>query len=553
MSAPLHQRQSNYSVDTAENQTAFPGLALSQSTHSHRTEASSIKSAVNNVGMPTPKPYSHFDFLRFVVCAPFFLMVGLLIVEAALSALTTWLVIQAGQDLANEDFLLADFAWIVAAQSASYLVGALSWIFAERAGFGAFGRYMLRFAKENKAQTRLLGNKAQRETVEPFLTNESFHIFFELVYELEADLKLFFNLLFNMLVLGFAIDAGLPFVYGLVFAALLAIQISLRKFISNAYADNQRATNRMTAHTYTAWDNVLSGNRYNFRLWHGGFKTRLRDALRAQIRSIMTREGIAAFSGIFALVSVFAYLALVAAKSGQNSALLISLAATLPKQIDMSYSLHGLATGWNDLLAVWTRVKGAAHAMRPTVDAGFDARIRFDELHLLQSHALVGASHAAPVVLKMPDLNTMARHIQNLSSGRIQVRGSNGAGKSTLLAALKAELGAAAFYWPTTGQLSFVFNAPPEPVTHPTAGLNPDDGVSDDDNDEPESERVRKAFSSGEQQLQTLREIVRNTASPVYLLDEWDANLDQRNATEAQQLVMQLAQRAVVVEISHRD
>lgn len=500
--------------------------------------------------MQATKPYSNLDFLRFVVCAPFFFMVGLLVVEAALSALTTWLVIQAGQDLANEAFLLADFAWIVVAQSAAYLVGALSWIFAERAGFGAFGRYMLRFAKENKAQSRLLGNKAQRDTVEPFLTNETFQIFFELVYELEADLKLFFNLLFNMLVLGFAIDAGLPFVYGLVFAALLAIQISLRKFISNAYAENQRATNRMTAHTYTAWDNVVVGNRYNFRLWHGGFKTRLRDALRAQIRSIMTREGIAAFGGIFALVSVFAYLALVAAKSGQNSVLLISLAATLPKQIDMSYSLHGLATGWNDLLAVWTRVKGAANAMRPPVDAGFDARIRFDALHLLQSGATADLHGADPLVLKMPDLGAMTAHIRSLSQGRIQVRGSNGAGKSTLLAALKSELGAAAFYWPTTDQLSFVFNAPPAPTPHSAAGLSQDGGQ---DETESESERIRKAFSSGEQQLQTLREIVRNTQAPVYLLDEWDANLDQRNAAEAQQLVMRLAQRAVVVEISHRD
>ena len=55
--------------------------------------------------------------------------------------------------------------------------------------------------------------KQQRETVEPFLTNETFHIFFELMYELEADLKLFFGLIFNSLVLGFAIDAGLPVAY----------------------------------------------------------------------------------------------------------------------------------------------------------------------------------------------------------------------------------------------------------------------------------------------------------------------------------------------------
>ena len=39
----------------------------------------------------------------------------------------------------------------------------------------------------------------------------------------------------------------------------------------------------------------------------------------------------------------------------------------------------------------------------------------------------------------------------------------------------------------------------------------------------------------------------------MYLLDEWDANLDTKNRAIAEALVAQLAARAVVVEISHRD
>lgn len=56
-------------------------------------------------------------------------------------------------------------------------------------GIGAFGRYMMRFAKDNKQYANLLNDKTARETTEPFLTNETFHIFFELMYELEDDLK----------------------------------------------------------------------------------------------------------------------------------------------------------------------------------------------------------------------------------------------------------------------------------------------------------------------------------------------------------------------------
>ena len=51
----------------------------------------------------------------------------------------------------------------------------------------------------------------------------------------------------------------------------------------------------------------------------------------------------------------------------------------------------------------------------------------------------------------------------------------------------------------------------------------------------------------------SLEEIVQHTDAPVYLLDEWDANLDGPNRAAANALVEELAKRARVIEISHRD
>ncbi len=493
------------------------------------------------MSLPRPPPrYRHRDFLGFLLCRPFYAMLALLVVEAALAAATTGLIVMAGRDVANEEFLISDFIWIVAAQSASYVVGAASWVFAERAGFGAYGRYMLRFARDNRHSPALLTDQHERERTEPFLTNESFQIFFELIYELEADLKLFFGLIFNAIVLGFAIDAGLPGVYAAVFAVLLAVQWLVRRPVAAAYLNQQRTTNRMTAHSYAAWDNITAGNRYNFRLWHAGFKARLRDALAAQIRAILAKEGIAAVSGVFALIVVFSYLALVAGRNVADTGLLIALAATLPRQIDLSYNLHGLASGWNDLLAVWTRVGGACAAMRPEPDSGFDARIRFDGVAL----------HDASGVVSCASIDDALAHVRQRTTGRLQVRGSNGSGKSTLLVALKARLGVDAFYWPTGDRLAFAF------ASKPGAGdATGEEGVP---NAAPASEPGQRAaayagFSSGERQLRSLSEIVSQTAARVYLLDEWDANLDANNRASAEQLVAALAARAVVVEISHRD
>ena len=461
-------------------------------------------------------------------------MLALLVLEAALAASTTALIIKASHDVSKQEFLISDFAWIVGAQSASYLVGATSWIFAERAGFGAYGRYMLRFARDNRATTALLTDVKQRELAEPFLTNETFHLIFELIYELEADLKLFFGLIFNAIVLGVAIDAGLPVIYAGIFAFLMLLQWFLRKPLAIVYLNKQRTTNRMTAHTYTAWDNITAGNRYNYRLWHSGLKAKLRIALEAQIRAIMAREGLAAASGIFALMVVFGYLAWVAGRNAGDAALLIALAATLPRQIEMSNDVHGLATGWNDLLAIWTRIGGVCEAMRLAPDADFDQRVKFSGIHLQQ------AGDALPC----QSMEEALAHVQAQSVGRILVRGGNGAGKSTLLIALKARLGSQAFYWPTSDQLAFKFLQ-----TDVKAVLN-DSGDQENEEDE---RPASSGFSSGEKQLRSLQEINSRTDAKVYLLDEWDANLDAKNRAAAESLVAGLAARAVVVEISHRD
>ncbi|HMS27216.1 MAG TPA: hypothetical protein PKC80_07560 [Burkholderiaceae bacterium] len=505
--------------------------------------------------LSTPKsrermPYKNWDFVRFLMCPPFYVMLTLLVVEAALSAATTWLIIKTGRDVANEAFLIVDLLWILLAQSSAYIVGAVSWVFAERAGFGAFGRYMMRFAKDNKKYANLLGDKNAREDTEPFLTNETFHIFFELMYELEDDLKIFFGLIFNALVLGLAIDAGLPIAYAFVFVLLMSLQWWVRKPIAKAYLNNQRQTNRLTAHTYNAWDNIFSGNRYNFRLWHTGFKRRLRDALSAQIKAIMAREGLSTVSGIIALSVVFGYIVVIAARDANNMVLLISLAATLPRQIELSHDVHGLVTGWNDLLSIWTRIGGVCNAMHPEPNGEHDQRIRFERLRLtlqLQSEAVDLPCHNMAQVVSL---------LGQQRTGRILVRGKNGAGKSTLLAALKTQLGMQAFYWPTADNLTFSFAqkaAELETLRHAKQSSVLTDVQAQDDVDDEQNESLKTGFSSGEKQLRSLQEIADKTHASIYLLDEWDANLDAKNRAQANALVEQIAARSLVVEISHRD
>src|SRR5271155_3807958 len=363
---------------------------------------------------------SRYELARYLLSPALFVMITLMVVEAMLAATTTWLVINAGRKVAIGQFLLSDLIWILTVQSASYVVGVISWIFAERAGYRGFGKFMLRFARENRDKVKLLNEKPAREQVEPFLTGETFQCFFNVMYELEFALKLFLGLVFNSLVLGAVIDASLPFAYVGAFAALLLMQWVLQKPIASAYLENQRMNNRITAQGYTAWDNVFSGNSYNLRLWLAGFKARLREGLVAQVRAIVAREGMSAMSGIVSLAIVFATVTMVAVQNVGDTVLLVALATTLPRQIEMTYELHLLASGWNDFIAIWTRFGGVAANMLPQPEENFDKRIKFDRLVLREGdHANVVSSlgDALQIALSHP-------------TGRINVRGSNGAGKS---------------------------------------------------------------------------------------------------------------------------
>jgi ABC-type multidrug transport system fused ATPase/permease subunit len=474
------------------------------------------------------------DLARYLLCLPFFIMLLLMLIEAALHAATTYLVIQAGRDVAQGKFLLADLLWILATESAAYIIGALSWIFAERTGFLAYGRYTLRFARDNRTKTKLLGDKEARERVEPFLTGETFYVYFHLLYEIEGDLRILMALILNVIVLGSEIDSALPIAYVAVFVVLFVMQWTMRRRVASAYRENQRMTNRMTAQGYTAWDNVFAGNRYNLRLWIDGFKRKLRDGLDAQIKAIMTKEGLSAVSGIVGLMIVFAAMAYIAVNSAGDMEVMIALAATLPRQIEMTKDVHTFTSGWNELLASWARLTGVADNMHPAPDANFDARMKAEQLTLREgANALnvTSLDHAMGLILSQP-------------TGRINVRGPNGSGKSTLLTSLKAVVKRRAYYWPTADRLAFQFSK----------GQGEDEVEVDDDGDPLPPDGVKKSgFSSGERQLRALQEIVGHTDAAIYLLDEWDANLDPKNRAAADALVEELARRARVVEISHRD
>ena len=494
----------------------------------------------------TRPPLTRLQLAMYLACPSLYVALALIVAEALFSAATTYLVIKVAKEIANDQFVVWDLFYILATESACFISAAGHWIYSERAGFRAFGLYMLRFARDNRHEPTLLADKSERERVEPFLTSETFTQIFGLMFEFESQLELFLGIVFNAVVLGAVIDKALPVAYGLIFVTLIAMQWSLQNRVARAYLRNQKMENRVTSQGYTAWDNILTGNRYNLRLWVAEFKSRVRDCLDAQIRAISWREGLSAGGGVIGLLIIFATMAFIAAQDASNTELLLALAVTLPRQIEMTSDVHTFATGWNDVFAYWTRWGGIVANMRPQPDPDFDDRIQFDRLILRDGERLRECSSVGDAMQMLLERPT----------GRINLRGDNGSGKSTLLASLKSKIKQHAYYWPTNDRLSFEFA---KAALLAEAGYGDDESDTEDEDqdetgaDESDALEAKTGFSSGERMLAALREIVERTNDAIYLFDEWDANLDAINRVKADRLVDELAKRARVIEISHRD
>ncbi len=82
------------------------------------------------------------------------------------------------------------------------------------------------------------------------------------------------------------------------------------------------------------------------------------------------------------------------------------LAATLPRQIEMTKDMYSLASGWNDMVAIWARLGGVVDNMRPDSDPGYDKRIKYDWLILRegdQTHQVSSLEEALKLVYSKPN------------------------------------------------------------------------------------------------------------------------------------------------------
>lgn len=279
----------------------------------------------------------------------------------------------------------------------------------------------------------------------------------------------------------------------------------------------------------TAWDNILLGNHYNFKLWDERTTQKLNRCLSRNIALERFDQVLAIFAALItALPSLFVIIYFVL-EYKTDLVRLSSFVVVLPILFTiLTYTYQTISLGFR-----WGLHKAKLMSIYKSIQATDDAhhllvqKIKWDKIMATLSkesedELLRGTDNLKHISLKNPRFIDSHTDLLNQTSrnGRLTLRGENGSGKSTALMLIKNALAGRAFFLPTHNQLSF-FNE-------------------------------TNKYSTGESLKKRLFEILEKVDADVLLLDEWDANLDKENQESLSQLIDKIAEKKCVIEVRHR-
>ena len=437
---------------------------------------------------------------------------GWIAVQQVVVASSTVFVVWLMKELTDHQRLsLVYMALFVGSLIGVYVPTALSHVYLERFKFTSFKTYVANFSKRNRMR-RTLAHRRVKNEYESWITNESYLVFEETTWLLYDVFATFLNVLLNVIAISISLHHLWLFVgYMGAFIVLYGSNRFFRRNIERSSSAVQDSRKSMSQVLLAAWDNVFIGNQHNFERWWESF---VESTTKLESRTIMYTVKQALISGgtmvcALALVgySVFLYVQ----GSGGDLAALSALVVTFPRQIQIIQSIFDFIRS----MVAWEGIKARLQGLEKPLqleDENSSSYIFWDQLKFWhQGHCLTfkGMDELQQFLLVRPNV-------------RLTITGPNGAGKSTLLAVLAAELGKNAFFLPTRSDLIFDSKELP---------------------DASDGQWVKLIFD----------EIRQDTTIPdTVILDEWDANLDQKNMHALSQQLENLATERRVIEVRHR-
>lgn len=435
------------------------------------------------------------------------------------SSSTFWLVSTMASITKGEDFLPFLFLYLI-----SFAIPYIPWCFAFILKITwkqeAQRSFTQAFVSSNKNNIGEWSNKGLKEQKLSILTSEApsaLHAFIDYIWDLFTYVM---SVFFNILALSIVVEPLFAVAYGISITCVILVMKLKRR------AQRQLTQKALTARIdlcqslFAAWDNVLLGNEYNFKLWEEKTTQRLNRCLQRNVALERFDQLLAIFvslmTSIPSLMVVVYYVLLHKSDPVRISSFIVILPLLF---MILSYTYQTLSLAFR-----WTMHRSKLTAIYKAIQASKDAHVQLERKVKWGKFMLTHATAAPNENISMAYPKPIHSHSDLLelaqNSGRLTIRGENGSGKSTALMLIKNAFAKRAFFLPTHNQLSFISET--------------------------------NKYSTGESLKNRLLEILEKVDVDVLLLDEWDANLDSENQERLSNLINELAEKKCVIEVRHR-
>jgi hypothetical protein len=391
-----------------------------------------------------------------------------------------------------------------------YLPGALALVEISKAKAMASVNYVHKFAALFPGKIVTWSSHDQQAAKSSLLSGEAYPTitgFIDYFYHLSASSL---NVIFNLIAFAILIDPNfiLSCVIGMFLSSLILL---FQKHTRTRLAlKAQQSRIKWTSLLLKAWDNILLSNQYNLKIWKDKAKERGNRLIGKTIELEKFSQSISigmAFALMGPSILLVIYLGM---KHVQDLAFLAILTVLLPRLFQiLTYSYETLF-----LLSDFPMQKAKLNTVLSVLDTEkyeenreiLENRIDLKKIAATKKKA----SQKIPINNLLEELPT---------KGRITLLGENGSGKTSLLLSIKMKHGDEAFYLPSKHDLIF--------------------------------KTSKSHMSTGQHSRKILQELEANVSVPIFLLDEWDANLDKKNREEISNLIDELSLNHCIIESIH--
>lgn len=426
----------------------------------------------------------------FINTKQFFQLAAVTLIQQSMVAGSTYFLIKlTTTQNSPHDFLMQLFGFL-ACLTLVYFPVSLQKYYQEKWVLGLQRKYLAQFRRNYQGRIDLLGNTSAENEKFGFMQREAFNVIDQVTFYWSDLLTTSLNVLLNIAVIGAALDSSFFSAYGASFVVYGVLAALFAKYLSQWGLDNQNARVAHSSILSKIWTTLLIGNHTNTQQLYTAENGCFDHLSSTLLKNRRKTEGVQLFTTLMTMAPVLGLLVYMMVQGLQNPVMLVPLIATLHRQVQIIQHIEVIGSLGLHYHSVKALVVGFLESLYAPEKQELKLRMKPD---LIRFHS---------------------------ANNRTLVTGPNGAGKSTWLKMKKEELGQKAVYIPAKMDIFFK-------------------DISDE-------------MSSGQRAMAILKQLESsNQKDQVFLLDEWDANLDVVNREALDLVVQKIAESNLVYEVRH--